>query len=109
MSQSPFEVDWQFEVDGLPSNLDRCNKCGDIRGSHGAQWSCPVNGSRAASAIPLILGCLLTVAGLISTATIGANGRSATGTLSMVALLSGITLLVMGTVLRRRLRPRPGR
>jgi hypothetical protein len=36
--------------------------------------------------------------------TIGANAKTAWATLGMVALLSGLTLLVAGTVLRRRLR-----
>jgi hypothetical protein len=36
--------------------------------------------------------------------TIGANAKTAWATLGTPALLSGLTLLVAGTVLRRRLR-----
>lgn len=104
MSPSPIQVDEQFETDGHPSNLDRCTGCGFPRSSHGPGWSCPAGASRGAPIIPLLLGALLTISGLIVSVTIGANAKTAWATLGMVALLSGLTLLVAGTVLRRRLR-----
>ena len=44
------------------------------------------------------------IAGLIVTATVGTNAQSAWATLGMVALLTGVTLVVAGAILRGRLR-----
>lgn len=104
VSSSPADVERQFQTSGRPTNLDRCTRCGAPRSAHGPDWSCPAGAPHNAPAIPLILGGLLTLSGVILWVTVGANLKSGWATLGTIALLSGLTLLVMGITLRRRLR-----
>jgi hypothetical protein len=94
----------KFQTYGPPSNLDRCGRCGNLRSSHGPEWSCPTRASRSVSNIPLLAGSLFIISGFVLVATVDASAHTALGNLSMIAVLVGITLLVMGALLRRRLK-----
>ena len=104
MSPSPAAVEQKFQNSGNPTNLDRCTRCGAPRSAHGPDWNCPAGAPHSASTIPLALGGLLTLSGLILLVTVGANLWTALGTLGVIAILSGLTLLIAGVALRRRLR-----
>jgi hypothetical protein len=99
---SPTDVDQQFQTFGSGvSNLDRCNRCGAPRSAHGADWTCPPAFSRGASAVPLITGSLLVLAGALLWAA-GLTDTKAQATLLSIVILVGVTLLVAGVILARR-------
>jgi hypothetical protein len=104
MSPSPAAAEKQFQNSGNPTNLDSCTRCGAPRSAHGPDWNCPARAPHSASTVPLVLGSLLTLIGLIVLVAVGANLWNALGTLGVIAILSGLTLLVAGVTLRRRLR-----
>src|SRR5487761_1525450 len=104
-SPSPADVEEKFQTFGPPTNLDSCALCGAPRSAHDPGASCPTSAPHGAWVILLILGGLLTVTGLILSFLVNVPVRSGPGgaaTLVMVALLSGLTLLITGVVLRTR-------
>ncbi|MGA2830868.1 MAG: hypothetical protein ABSF03_32685 [Streptosporangiaceae bacterium] len=114
MSPSPVGVEQQFQSFEQLSNLDHCNRCGAPRSVHGPDWSCTTRSSRRAYTVPLISGGLLTLAGVILSVTVGGNRTaipvapgsdqaSGPATLAAIAILVGVTLLVIGAVMARRL------
>jgi hypothetical protein len=80
----------QFQMlAGRMSNLDRCNRCGNQRAAHGADWNCPQRLSAGSAWVVLIIGGLLTVAGGILWLAAG----PALNTLAALALPTGLMLL----------------
>jgi drug/metabolite transporter (DMT)-like permease len=100
----------QFQADGRPSSLDRCNWCGEPRSAHGPDWSCPAEKRGRGPEISVILGSLLAVGGAIIWA-ISATGLRQLGDLGAACLFTGITLVVAAAApaavpsLSRTLRP----
>ena len=92
----------QFQADDGPSNLDRCNWCGEPRSAHGPDWSCPTKKSGRAPVIFLILGSLLAIAGVIMVAISTPVQKQTFGTLGTTCLLVGIAIDVAATILIRR-------
>jgi hypothetical protein len=97
----------QFQTDDGPTNLDRCNWCGELRSAHGPEWSCPTSERGRTPIILLILGSLLVVAGFIIVAIAPTSPRSLThvgvlGTLGEILLGAGITTAVAAAIVVRR-------
>jgi hypothetical protein len=107
-TSSPAYVEPQFTTyDGQISNLDRCNRCGTFRSAHGPDWTCPASLRPVTSVIPLTAGAVLTLTGALWLAiTPDAPPRDVTvpPSLAVMALLAGITLVVMGLAMLRGLR-----
>jgi hypothetical protein len=101
-STSPAETEQQFRAyRDYPSNLDLCNRCGRPRSAHGPDWSCPPKPARGVAAVSLFLGGLLTLGGLILQVTRGAD--RALAQVIAAAIFVGVTLLVAGFIMARRL------
>jgi hypothetical protein len=97
-SPSPADTEEQFEIFGEhPSNLDRCNRCGAPRSAHGPDLECPPRPAHTAVWVLLAAGSVLTLAGLIAQVT-------APNDAAVAAILIGVTLLVAGVIMARRLR-----
>jgi hypothetical protein len=81
----------QFQLlAGRMSNLDRCNRCGNQRAAHGADWSCPQRLPAGSALVMLITGVPLAVAGGI----LWLTGGPALNTLAALALPTGLLLQV---------------
>ena len=95
------ETDQQFQVTGrYISNLDHCNRCGAPRSAHGPDWTCPGPPAPGAAMVPLKLGGLLTLGGLVLEMT-SANPATAKSTATLLAILIGITLFIVGAIMAR--------
>jgi hypothetical protein len=88
----------QFETRaGRLSNLDRCHRCGVPRSAHGADWSCPP-GLSGRGRLPLLaIGGVLSVAGGILWG-LSSSAAAAASTLSGLAFLGGLLLLITASV-----------
>jgi hypothetical protein len=103
---SPSVLAPQFQSDAPVSNLDRCNRCGQPRSAHGADWSCPTARPGHAPKVLLVLGSLMALTGGIIAynttgyyATVGNEERSSLG---LLCLLVGITVAVAAVIQIRR-------
>lgn len=100
----------QFQTDHGPTNLDRCNWCGELRSAHGPEWSCPTSEHGRTPVILLILGGLLAVAGFIIVAITPTPSpppplgpaQQGLGTLGEILLAAGIATVVAAAVVIRR-------
>ncbi len=96
----------QFHFGARPTNLDRCDWCGEARSAHGADWACPA-ASRLGRAplVALATGIVLAVAGFILY--IDTPGLSQIqenlDQLGGILLLFGLTTAVTAAVLLQRL------
>jgi ABC-type multidrug transport system fused ATPase/permease subunit len=87
----------------LPSNLDRCTRCGAPRSAHDADWSCPSGPRPGRGALTLFVAG----AGVIAVlgAALWALASAANINLSTFAafvFLAGITLLAAGLTVAGR-------
>jgi hypothetical protein len=108
MSSPTIHDQARFQTDGdSQTNLDRCNRCGELRSAHGPEWSCPASGHGRTPVIWLTLGSLLAVAGLIIVAVTPTSPSALTheqvlGTLGEILLAAGVTTAVAAAVVIRR-------
>jgi hypothetical protein len=95
-----------FHIAGERSNLDRCDSCGELRSAHGQDWGCPTRSTLGRGPeVALILGSLLTVAGLIMMMTTPSISlvHQQTSALDVILLFGGLLTAVMSaTVISRR-------
>jgi VIT1/CCC1 family predicted Fe2+/Mn2+ transporter len=103
---SPMSAVPQFQtVPRRLSNLDRCNRCGDLRSAHGAGWTCPAGvapGSKRVVVFVVAAG-LLALAGVVLLA-VTSTTETALGSLAASVCLTGLTLLVCGVLITGRRR-----
>lgn len=80
---------------GAPSNLDRCDLCGEPRSAHGPDWECPTGnrGLGRGPVVALATGGLLMVAGFIMYISTPSPPRGLSGAAQIVNSAGGIILI----------------
>ena len=105
MSATTGDPQFQHRTTQL-SNLDRCNRCGLQRASHGRDWSCPAGPPDSARTGLLTVGALLAVAGAIP---VGSSRLGSwVNTLAAVAFPGGLILIIATLVRPGRSQPAGG-
>ena len=88
----------------LPSNLDRCTRCGAPRSAHDADWSCPSAARPGRGTLTLFVaaaGVIAVLGGALWALASAANINLSS--FAAFVFLAGLTLLVAGvTVAGRR-------